>query len=510
MMMHAYLNQVPSALLAKIGRAWRAKETHISLWANGDLLWQSSDGSPPDSQGATLTAPVLVAGTAVAQLTLRGSHNPADERRLEADAYLLGHCASLEYELETLTGDLVETQDQLLALYDLTRASRSHLNVPDTAHSVAAEAARLVAVEATFVVLEAPPEWPILIACHQNCLLDQAQMTALFRQAQETKTELLLQGAEAASLLGQPVKNLLLAPVQIQGQVWAGLGFLNKRVGKFQSPDLKLIQAIAEQVGAQIENALLLHETVRQARLQTEIKLAQDVQLQLLPNRLPHVAGLDLFACSRPARQVGGDFYDFIHAPDRPLIFNVGDVSGKGVSSALLMTMVRTIIRSAGRFMHNPSPQALLERANRDLYDDFSEVMMFATVFVGQYEPQTRCLTYANAGHSPVIFCPAAGAPRLLEADGAPVGVLPDSLATNQRLTLNAGDLLVIASDGFNEAHNERGELFGLERLLALVGQLREKTAAEIAKTLYETTAEFAAEQEQADDQTLIVVKGVA
>lgn len=507
--MLSYLNHIPPLLLAKMNQAWSEQGAQVSLWADGKPIWPSSAAEVALRDEPMLTAPVVVAGTAVAQLALYGG-NPADQPRLEADAHLLGHLASLEFEMESLTSDLVETQDQLLALYDLTRASRSHLSVPDTVESVVTEIARLVTAEATFAVLEAPPEWPDLVACHQDCLLNKGEMISLFQQVRETGAELLWQGADAAALLGKPVRNLLLVPVQIQGEIRAGLGFLNKQTGPFLSPDLKLIRAIAEQVGAQIENALLLHETVQQARLQTEIRLAQEVQLQLLPRHLPQVADLDLFACSRPARQVGGDFYDFIHVPGRPLLFNVGDVSGKGVSSALLMTMVRTIIRSAGRFMDNPSPQALLERANRDLYEDFSEVMMFATVFVGQYDPMTRQLVYANAGHSPVIFCPAGDAPRLLEADGAPVGVLPQSLATNQRLSLAKGDVLVIASDGFNEAHNAHGEMFGLERLLALTGELRAKTAVEIAKALYEAVVEFAAGQEQADDQTLIVAKGVA
>ncbi|MCA9935544.1 MAG: SpoIIE family protein phosphatase, partial [Anaerolineales bacterium] len=406
--------------LAQLGRAWLARgASGLCLRADGEVVWrwpQAAEVAQPDvvAEMATAVGPSL-------ELGLCGG-GAADGPRLQADAQFLSQAVNLEFELEMMTGELIETQDQLLALYDLTRSTRSHLEVPDTLQSVVAEVARLVKVDSSFAVLQAPPEWPQLVVCHPGCALAEAQMLALFAQAQATGGELLLQGADVAGLLPPGARNLLVVPVQVRGEVLAALGFVNRQLGDFQSPDLKLIRAIAEQAGAQVENALLLHETLMQARLQTEMRMAQEVQLQLLPQKPPRVLGLDLFASSLPALQVGGDFFDFIVEAGRPLIFTVGDVSGKGVSSALLMTMIRTVLRGAGKFDATPTPQSLLDRANRDLYDDFTEVTMFATVFVGQYDAARRCLTYANAGHSPVVFCPAGGAARLLEADGTAVG----------------------------------------------------------------------------------------
>lgn len=502
------LLQTQEVLLEQLGRAWQARgAVAFGVRAEGQIAWQWPVNAPEGDPD--WVAAMDVEGTAVAELIVTGCPVTETAVILAGEAQLLSQAIRLEYELELMTGDLIETQDQLLALYDLTRNTRSHLDVADTLQSVVTEVARLVKVDSAFAILQPPADAPQLIACHPDCLLTAADMTNLFRQVQATGLELLLQGAEAALLLPPLARNLLLIPLQIQGNVQVGLGFLNKRLGDFQSPDLKLIRAIAEQAGAQIENALLFQETVQQARLQTEMKLAQEVQLQLLPQRPPRVRGLDLFARSLPALQVGGDFYDFLAEAGRPFIFTVGDVSGKGVSSALLMAMIRTVLRSAGRFDPDPSPQRLLDRANRELYDDFTEVTMFTTVFVGQYDPVRRQLTYANAGHSPVIFCPAGGQARLLEADGTAVGVLPDNLATNQFLPFGPGDVLVAATDGFNEARNPQQGFFGYDRLLHLVKENCHKSAREIANALYTAVSQFATGHPQDDDQTLIVVKGM-
>lgn len=499
-----------TAQLKNIALAWQAQSaaTGLFLVVRGQVIWQW----PPEAIYGPphLTAPVIMNGVPTAELAVLGCTGAANQTRLVADAHLLGHVLGAECELEMMTGDLIETQDQLLALYDLTRSTRSHLEIENTLQSIVAQVAALSKVDGVFALLQAPPEWPRLVTTYPENAQEVTILCDLFRQTWTEDEELLLQGDEAVALLPSGIRNLLILPLNVrQGKVLAGLGLVNKQLGDFHSPDLKLIHAIAEQVSAQIENALLLHETVQQAQLQSELKLAQKVQLQLLPQHPPAVPGLDLFARSLPALQVGGDFYDFIYEADRTLIFTVGDVSGKGVSSALLMAMIRTVIRSAGKSVAGALPQTLLDRANHDLYDDFTDVMMFATVFIGQYDVRRRRLIYANAGHSPVIFCSAGQPARMLEADGTAVGILPVNLALNQELPFRPGDILVVATDGFCEARNAQQEMFGYDRLLALVENHCDKTAAEIATMLYTAVRQFAAGGPQDDDQTLVVVKGV-
>jgi sigma-B regulation protein RsbU (phosphoserine phosphatase) len=288
------------------------------------------------------------------------------------------------------------------------------------------------------------------------------------------------------------------------------LAVANKIDGPMASPDRKLGQAIANQAGIHFENLLFAEQRVAEARLQTELKLARDVQMQLLPQRPPEVPGLDIYGFSEPAMQVGGDTYDFLVGDDQRFHCCLGDVSGKGMSAALIMTMMRTALRNSWRFNPGISPAMAIERTNTSLYADFTETGMFATLFAASYNPDGKRLHYANAGHSPVIYRPREGRAQLLEADGVPVGVLTESLVEDRSLHFGEGDLLIVCTDGLNEAQNRAGELFGRRKLLELADKLGEQPSEMIAQELLEAVNAFASGQPQADDQTLVVVRGVA
>jgi sigma-B regulation protein RsbU (phosphoserine phosphatase) len=135
---------------------------------------------------------------------------------------------------------------------------------------------------------------------------------------------------------------------------------------------------------------------------------------------------------------------------------------------------------------------------------------MFATAFIGQYHSQSQKLLYANAGHSPVIYRPAEGPARLLEADSTPIGVLRVSLCKNHQVALGPGDILIVGTDGFSEARNPNDEMFGYDRLLELVDQSAERSARAIADALFAAIDRFGVGRPQDDDQTLVVIKGAA
>jgi sigma-B regulation protein RsbU (phosphoserine phosphatase) len=204
---------------------------------------------------------------------------------------------------------------------------------------------------------------------------------------------------------------------------------------------------------------------------------------------------------------VGGDFFDFIQGGGGILTFTVGDVSGKGMPAALLMAMLRTVMRDKADTAAATKPEQLLEQINTALYQDFSDVDMFATVFIGQYDYQQHLLYYANDGHAPVIFRPAAGRAHLLPADAPPLGVLDFNLAQQHVIAFQPGDLLVITTDGINEAENSCGEMLGYDRLIAAVEALATADVAVIAEELFARATAFAGGATQADDQTLLVLK---
>ncbi len=500
-------------LSSQYARFTALAEAWLALGATAFGIWQ--DGRPLVywPAGHRLVRPALIAPIArgdqeLGDLRVAGLSGIAYEQRLRADAQLISYLLQLENELQLMTADLVTSQDQQLALYRLTQSMRDHVTVEETLQALVAEAVRIVKAESGYAMfLPGAGQEPLLVQQPAG-LLDEERAWRLYWLGQSRERELQLTEA-AADLEACGASNLLHVPIRVRGTVMAGLGLLN-RPGGFDAPAIKLSRAIADQASAQIERMLLYQEMFHQAKLRTEMELARRVQLELLPRSLPRVPGLDIYANSRPAYQVGGDFFDFICAEGRPFVFSIGDVTGKGLSAALLMTMTRTAIHSKAQFMPCPTPEAVMRQSNEDLYHDFTRVGVFATAFVGQYAPGSQRLTYANAGHAPVIYRPRDGEPVLLRADSTAIGILPVSHCRNQVLRMAPGDLLIVATDGFSDARDPNEELFGIDRLLELAEQLHGGDARQIAAGMFDATDAFGDGQDQDDDQTLVVIKGAA
>ncbi len=490
--------------LSEIAQAWLdSGATAFGISDDGQWLALWPELAITGEQGAH--ASLKVNNRIVADLWVFGLSDPATRQRLEADAVAIGKLAGQDQELNNVTLELIEAQDQLLALYDLTQSMRNRLSIDEALNSLVCEIGRLVKSTACagYLAFETP-----VIAQHPQPMMSASALQHMAEQVIASGTRLIMHSGSQASGMSVGATAILLEPIRIDNQVIGAL-CLQRTEDTFRSPDLKLAQAVCDQAGAQFENLLRYRESLARARIQTEMDLAKNVQTHLLPQRLPNVPGLEVAAGALPASQVGGDFYDFMEQAGEPFIFTVGDITGKGMSAAMLMAMTRTLLRSKTKSFTRPSPIDILGSVNDEMYDDFTELSMFATVFVGQYDNWEKALYYANAGHSPVIFCPAGGEAVLLEADGAPVGVLPNSTCENQAIYFNPGDVLVAATDGFSEAGNNAGEMFGYERLLQLVTNVAHQPAQVIMDTLFQTIAQFSAGHAQDDDQTVVVIKGV-
>jgi sigma-B regulation protein RsbU (phosphoserine phosphatase) len=465
---------------------------------------------PNHASGAgDLRAPIRVGGQILGELRIGGVAERADtSSRLAADVAVIERLAQLDNEMEQLTAELVQSQDQLLALVAINLSTRNHLQLDETLHTLARETTRLIRCEAVYISMAGAPGGTLHLP-------DSAEGSKfeppaeLMQRLQGSSYNLLLNDADDPALLAAGIRNLCAVPINLGNTLTAGgLALINKAGAGFGAADRKLARVIAEQAGAMIERSLFFQEHVGQLRMHTEMDLARQVQLRLLPRNPPLVPGLELAARSRPALQVGGDFYDFVAPPGRPFIFTVGDIAGKGMAAALLMTMTRTALRSKANFLALPSPEAIMSRCHEDLYDDFTEVNVFATVFIGQYSAQDGLLHYANAAHTPVIYRPANGLACLLEPDAPAMGVLPMSLCELQQVPLGPGDLLIVASDGFSEARDQHGALFGIERLLYLADRVAHLSAQSIAEAFFDAVDSFGDGHAQDDDQTLVVVKG--
>ncbi len=263
------------------------------------------------------------------------------------------------------------------------------------------------------------------------------------------------------------------------------------------------------EVDAEEDLAGIIHSAMADQlnRLSLNLEKARAVQQGFLPQTVPTMMGIEFHTVLRPATEVSGDFYDFIQNSHQDVIFSVGDVSSKGISAALLMPVICKLLRLAVRHMGEVTPQSLLSYIHEDMYSQLSNATMFTTMFIGQYHVPTRRLTYANAGHSPVIYRPQGGSARLLQADGTPIGLLDQSQWHNQQLTLNPGDLFLVGTDGIVEHKNSLRKMFGYERLLTLVDQLGEAPAKMVAEAIFHDLHQFAA-QPNDDDQALLVLRG--
>lgn len=457
-----------------------------------------------------LQAPIVCRGLPLGELVLAGDLPPGAQTLLDANANFLARLILNEGELEAVTNELVQSQDQLLALYELFHATRLLTQVDEILEAVAHSISLLFRVETAFVWLELPDK-PLQLAQYPTQFEVQT-LQPLVERVLKKNQQLLVHSRRSQVILPAEIENILILPIQIHQQTTAALGLVNKEDGPFDSPIIKLLKTVVEHAETQIEKAILheksISQTKAQTRLQTEMDLARSVQMNLLPQQLPEVEGLDLAGAARPALSVGGDYYDFLQQSNGDLYFTLGDVSGKGLPAALLMAMTRTTMRNIARFWPKNSPETILTYSNAALYDDFTDVGMFVTVFTGKWSPEKKELAFANAGHSPVIYRPNGGAATILEATGVPLGVLPDNLATNRRISFGSGDLLVVATDGFNEARNKKDEMFDYDRLLNLINELAFHSAAEIAASLYTAVSHFSQGCPQEDDQTIIVLKG--
>lgn len=494
-----YLNQI-----AAFAQGWIAQGAKCySLWVNAKCF-QFWPNKAQSKMSPDIVAPIFLGHKKIAELRLTGLTSKTTNRQLRAEAQLLTNLLTRDRDLTSMTSLLVDTRDYLLAFYKLMQGPRDSLEIHTTLQNLNQEIAQLVGVEGSVIFVNLPAQQPLIVSFPTE-IIKLSQLNKLIQ-------ELILSGEQYLtvslnSMWSRHLKNIMLLPINIRQPGYAVLALINKLDGNFTLPDLKLTQAISEYTAAQIENVLLFQSLVEQTKIQTELDLAQRVQNQLIPRDPPNLRGFDVAVTSRPASSFGGDFYDFIIRSDQQFTFAVGDVSGKGMSAALLMAMARTAIRSSANTPERLTPEAVISNSNRDLYADFTEVNMFATVFIGQFQPDTQNLVYANAGHAPVIYCPVAGAARFLEADGTAMGIMQTTLSKDQQLQLQKGDVLVVGTDGFCEARDAQDKMFGYNEIMEVAQKVIARPAQEIADYLCETVDTFSNGRPREDDQTLVVLK---
>ena len=263
---------------------------------------------------------------------------------------------------------------------------------------------------------------------------------------------------------------------------------------------LSILTGIAQQAAIAVVNHQLYKEAAERSRLEQELNVARQIQTSFIPHGSPNIEKCSVASFWQAARQVGGDFYDFLGQWG----IVVADVADKGVPAALFMALSRTIIRTIalGRY----PPASTLERANRILWNDTTSDL-FVTVFYAIWNPASEKLVYSNAGHNPPLLLRRAGQSQLLHGDGIAMGVLEEISIEQKELSLRPGDVVVFYTDGVTEAMNEDDDEFGLDRLRLAAAPIKRKSAAEIEEAITCAVRDHAGDTPQFDDITLVVMK---
>jgi sigma-B regulation protein RsbU (phosphoserine phosphatase) len=309
-------------------------------------------------------------------------------------------------------------------------------------------------------------------------------------------------------LIGESrMESLLAVPLIAKGKLIGALAVFNSlRSGKFVPDDVRLLSIIGSQSAQSLENARLYEEELRLKQIQGELDAARKIQEGFLPAAVPTLDGFDIFGMSIPAKEVGGDLFDFIQPAANRLYFSIGDVSGKGLPAAMLMATIQAQVRLL--VTHDPftAPDTILNDINK-ITCQMASSIQFVTMIVGVVEPIGGTVTLSNCAHCFPIVVRSEGGLAEMNDSQTVLGKFPDIQPTATGVTLQPGDLLACASDGIDEAFDAQGEQFGQARLVTSLAANRHQPAADICRTMMCELASFRGAAEQSDDITLVIIK---
>ncbi len=320
-------------------------------------------------------------------------------------------------------------------------------------------------------------------------------------------TDVIEKSVTARVVRQEGIKSFVHTPITIEGRSVGLLSAFSKSMkGIFTEEFVELFNNIAGQVGITLRNALQAEKLIQAREHEKEMQIAKTIQLGLLPTRAPDIAGISLAGTCIPAREVGGDYFDYLPRGTDSLDLVIADVSGHNVGAALIMTEVRTFIRSEIKDIRRPAE--ILGRLNEFLYDDLTRAELFITMFYLNYDANVREVSFSNAGHNhPVLWRSALQTCEQLDAEGLILGVRRKIVFEEKKITLQPGDILLLYTDGITEAENPAGEFFGQNRLCTFLQECRSLSPQQIVDNLLKQVRSFTGTSNYADDLTLVVMK---
>ena len=298
----------------------------------------------------------------------------------------------------------------------------------------------------------------------------------------------------------------MVAPIISNEEVIGVFDLESDELNAYSKDDLEVLMLLASQVAIIIEKVMLHEQLIEKQRLQAQLEIARQVQLELLPPRDPKLEGFDISAYNFPTEEVSGDYYDWVRLYEDQIGIVIADVSGKGVPAALLMAFLRASLRAASHIGY--APHISMSKVNYLLWESI-ERNQFVTAFYGILDATNRTLAYSNAGHNPPVLIDANGEAQFEERGGVPLGMFRDSRYYEYYETIEPGQILVLYTDGVTEATNPAGEEYGRDRLVAAIRQSRELSAREMIDFLHRDLIDWTDGQGATDDVTFFIVKAL-
>lgn len=307
------------------------------------------------------------------------------------------------------------------------------------------------------------------------------------------------------SIIAESIHSAICLPLWNNKEV-IGLIYMDRGVTEkpFNKEELYLMSSLANMAAIKIENTRLFEEALEKRALEEQLFLAAEIQKSLLPRQCPQIEGLDIAASHIPCSYVGGDYYDFFCLSEGEMGFAVGDVAGKGAAAALLMATLRAALASQVKL--KTSLNELFHYLNNFIYQS-SASNKFITFFYGEVQPDKGSIQFINAGHNPPLIISKAKKVEPLPPGGLSLGFFPDSSYEMGKTRLKTEDILVLFTDGITERVNIKGEEFKEEKLCKLIKKNRKLNAQEILDIALDSIEEFACQEAQQDDMTLVVIK---
>lgn len=446
-----------------------------------------------------------------------------DKRIAESSKHFQEQIENMRVQNNTLITEvenLKSERDSLLTLQKISNTINSVLESQKLLNMIMDMVIKELRAERGFLVTN--QEKDFVVRCARNISSEEISQEdfnfsqSILRRVITTGEAVLTSDAQAdarfnsQSIMDLRLRSILCVPLKIRERILGAIYLDNRFVsGLFTEHDLEFLSAFSNQAAIALENAFLYEELREKERMEQELSIAARIQSGLLPKDLPNVQGIEVYGKMVPARQVGGDYYDFIVAPDNNSVsIVIGDVSGKGIPAGLVMVMARLILH---HFLRNPdisTRETLIETNN--LLKDNTEPFIFMSMLLARWEGPKQRFVYTGAGHENLIICRKQSKDlEVIPAGGVVLGVKDhiEEFLEEKEIALNSGDSVIFYTDGVTECMSASGEMLELDGFLAMVRNHLGKAPSETVAALLEELTKYMGTAEQHDDITLMVVK---